>query len=62
MDKLRKILSSRKFWVLIASLITIAQSVVQNNIDDFQALQLITASLAAYSLGTGIESGLERSK
>ena len=62
MDKVRAVLKSRKFWVLIASLIAIAQSFVQDNIDDFQALQLITASLAAYSLGTGIESGLERNK
>jgi hypothetical protein len=62
MNKVKAVLQSRKFWVLIASLIAIAQSVVQDNIDDFQALQLITASLAAYSLGTGIESGLERSK
>jgi|TARA_R100001530_G_scaffold109450_1_gene76847 hypothetical protein len=62
MDKVRAVLKSRKFWVLAASLIAIAQSFVQDNIDDFQALQLITASLAAYSLGTGIESGLERNK
>jgi len=62
MEKVKQVLKSRKFWVLIASLIAVAQSFVQDNIDDFQALQLITASLAAYSLGTGIESGLERNK
>ncbi len=62
MDKVRAVLKSRKFWVLAASLIAIAQSFVQDNIDDWQAIQAVVAAGAAYSLGTGIESGLERNK
>jgi hypothetical protein len=62
MDKVRAVLKSRKFYVLLASLIAIAQSFVQGNIDDWQAIQAVVAAGAFYSLGTGIESGLERNK
>ena len=62
MEKVRAVLKSRKFYVLLASLIAIAQSFVQGNIDDWQAIQAVVAAGAAYSLGTGIESGLERNK
>ena len=62
MDKLRKILSSRKFWVLVATLVGIGQSFFTGKIDDWQMIQALVAACAAYSIGTGVESGLERSK
>ena len=62
MNKMKSILKSRKFWVLIATLVGIGQSFVSGKIDDWQAIQMLVAASAAYSLGTGIESGLQGSK
>ena len=62
MEKVKQVLKSRKFWVLIASLVAVARSFSQGNIDDWQAIQAVVAAGAFYSLGTGIESGLERNK
>jgi len=62
MDKVQQVLKSRKFWVLMASLIAVAQSFFTGNINDWQAIQAIVAAGAAYSVGTGIESGLQRGK
>ena len=62
MKKVRQVLKSRKFWVLMASLIAVAQSFSQGNISDWQAIQMVVAAGAAFSVATGIESGLERNK
>jgi hypothetical protein len=62
MDKVQQVLKSRKFWVLMASLVVVAQSFFTGNINDWQAIQAIVAAGAAYSVGTGIESGLQRGK
>jgi hypothetical protein len=58
MSKLQSILSSRKFWTLMASLVVIGQQYFSGNIDDWQMIQMLVASCGAYSVGTAVESGL----
>jgi hypothetical protein len=55
MDKLKSLLQSRKFWTLIASVVSIGAGYYTGGVDAFQSLQLLIAALAAYSVTTGIE-------
>ena len=61
MAKLKQIMQSRKFWVMISGLVAIAAAFSSGSIDEWQAIQAIVAAGAAYSVGTGIESGLSKS-
>ena len=59
--KLNAILRSRKCWVLVASLVAVSDGFFQGQIDMWQAIQAVVAAGAAYTVGTGIESGLQKS-
>jgi hypothetical protein len=53
-EKLKLLLQSRKFWVLIAALASIAATLASGAIDGWQALQAAIAALAVYSTGIAI--------
>lgn len=55
LEQLKKILHSRKFWVLITALLATAAALASQNIDIWQALQMAVAALAVYSTGVAIE-------
>ena len=61
MSKFQAILRSRKFWVMVASLVAVAAGYFQGQIDMWQAIQSAVGAGAAYSVATGIESGLHKS-
>jgi hypothetical protein len=54
-QKLKDLLTSRKFWALIASLVSIASGYFVGGVDLFQTLQLLVAAFAAFSVATGLE-------
>lgn len=54
-EQLKKILRSRKFWVLVAALAATLTAYLSGNIDVWQALQAAVAALAVYSTGVAIE-------
>ena len=54
-EQIRRILRSRKFWVLCASLLSVVSAFVLQQIDVWQALQLAVAAFAVYSTGVAIE-------
>jgi hypothetical protein len=56
MQKLKQVLQSRKFWALVAALVTIAAGYFTQGIDMWQAIQAVVASLAAYAIGTGLDN------
>lgn len=53
--KVKRVLQSRKFWALLAGLITIAATYYGGRIDAFQAASLTVGALAVYSTGVAIE-------
>ena len=54
-EQLKKIVRSRKFWVLMAALLATAAAYLTQQIDVWQALQAAVAALAVYSTGVAIE-------
>jgi Mg/Co/Ni transporter MgtE len=54
-EQIKKILRSRKFWVLVAALIATLASYLMQEITVWQALQALVAALAVYSTGVAIE-------
>ena len=56
MEKFKRLLASRKFWSLIASLVAVAGGYYTGAIAIFDALQLVVAAFAAYSIGTGLDN------
>ena len=54
-EQLKKIVRSRKFWVLMAALLATVAAVLTQQIDVWQALQAAVAALAVYSTGVAIE-------
>ena len=59
-EQLLKILRSRKFWVLLAAIITAAGAFFSGQVDAWQALQAIVAALAVYSTGIALEDSALR--
>ena len=57
MDKLKRLFQSRKFWALIASVVSIAAGYFVGGVDLFQSLQLLVAAFAAFSIATGLDQG-----
>lgn len=55
LEQIKKILRSRKFWVLVAALMATAAAYAGKTIDTWQALQMAIAALAVYSTGIAIE-------
>lgn len=55
MEQIKKIVRSRKFWVLVAALVATLAAFLTQQIDVWQALQAALAALAVYSTGVAIE-------
>ena len=55
LEQFKKIVRSRKFWVLIAALLATLAAFVSQEISVWQALQMAVAALAVYSTGVAIE-------
>ncbi len=55
LEQIQRILRSRKFWVLVAALITTLAAYLTSEITVWQALQAAVAALAVYSTGVAIE-------
>ncbi len=55
MSKLNLLLHSRKFWALIAAVVAVSAALATGQITEWQALQAVIASLAAYITGTAID-------
>jgi hypothetical protein len=55
LEQLKKIVRSRKFWVLAAALLATIAAYTSQKIDVWQALQMAVAALAVYSTGVAIE-------
>ena len=53
-QKIQRLFQSRKFWILIAGLVTIAGALATGQIDAWQAVQAAIAALAVYSTGIAI--------
>lgn len=53
--KIYNLLHSRKFWALIASVVAVAGAWQTGSMAGADAANMVVASLAAYSLATGIE-------
>jgi Mg/Co/Ni transporter MgtE len=62
LEQFKKIVRSRKFWVLVAALLATLAAYVSGNIDVWQALQAAVAALAVYSTGVAIEDNGNASK
>lgn len=54
MDKLTKLLQSRKFWALVAALVAVWTGYA-HGLPLEQAINLTVAALASYAIGTGLE-------
>jgi hypothetical protein len=54
-EQLKKIVRSRKFWVLAAALLATLAAFLTDEITVWQALQAALAALAVYSTGVAIE-------
>ena len=55
LQKLKGMLCSRKFWVLLAALIATWSGFALGEISVWQSLQMTVAALAVYSTGVAIE-------
>lgn len=55
MEKLKQVLTSRKFWALVISLTGIWTAVYVGAMSVPDAVNASVAALAAYMVGTGIE-------
>jgi len=56
MAKIKQVLQSRKFWALVASLVAAGFGIYNGALTAEQGTTLIIAALAAYSIGTGLDS------
>ncbi len=54
-DQVRRVIRSRKFWVLLAALAGIGAGLSTGQITEWQAVQALIAALAVYSTGVAIE-------
>lgn len=54
-EKLQALLTSRKFWSLIGSLVTIGTAMYNGSIDPATGVWAVVGAFGAYSVSTGIE-------
>ena len=54
-EQLKRILRSRKFWVLVAAAVATLAAYLTQEINVWQALQALVTALAVYSTGVAIE-------
>jgi hypothetical protein len=63
MEKLQRVLQSRKFWALLMAIAVVAAGYFTGRVDTWQSIQAIIAALAVYSTGVAIEdNGYAQSK
>lgn len=55
-DKLKQLLQSRKFWALVAALVTVAAGYSTGQVDVWQSVQAVVVALSAYAIGTGLDN------
>ena len=55
LEQIKKVLRSRKFWVLVAAVVATLSAYLTNEISVWQGLQALVAALAVYSTGVAIE-------
>lgn len=55
LEQFKKLLRSRKFWVLIAALIATLAAYCTDQLSVWQTLQAVVAALAVYSTGVALE-------
>ncbi len=55
LEQVKKILRSRKFWVLVAAIVATLSAYLTSEIDVWQGLQALITALAVYSTGVAIE-------
>ena len=55
LEQIKRILRSRKFWVLTTALLATLAAYYSSEITVWQALQAVLAALAVYSTGVAIE-------
>lgn len=56
MSKFRALMRSRKFWALIAAVAAIVSGYMAGGLKMDVAIQAMIAALAAYMIGTGLDS------
>ena len=56
MKKFRALMRSRKFWALIAAVAVIVSGYMAGGLRMDEAIQAMIAALAAYMVGTGLDS------
>jgi fatty acid desaturase len=57
MQKLKYLMSSRKFWACVAAIATAVTAAATGETSWAVAVNLIVAALAAYTVGTGLDNG-----
>lgn len=55
LEQIKRILRSRKFWVLVAAAVATLAAYLTQEINVWQALQALVTALAVYSTGVAIE-------
>jgi len=55
LDQFKKLIRSRKFWVLVTALLATLAAFCTDQISVWQALQALVAALAVYSTGVALE-------
>ncbi|NMC53545.1 MAG: hypothetical protein GYA48_07890 [Chloroflexi bacterium] len=58
-EQLLRVLRSRKFWALLAALLTAAGGYASGEMSVWQAVQAAIAALAVYSTGVALEDSLK---
>lgn len=54
MEKLKTLLTSRRFWALVTALVATAAGFAQGELTEWQAVAAITAATSAYALSIGL--------
>ena len=55
MDKLKDVLTSRRFWALVTALVTTAAAFAQGQISEWQAVIAVVAATSAYAIACGLD-------
>jgi len=58
-EQITRVLRSRKFWALLAALLTAAAGFASGELSVWQAVQAAIAALAVYSTGVALEDSLK---
>jgi len=58
-EQIARVLRSRKFWALLAALLTATAGYASGELSVWQAVQAAIAALAVYSTGVALEDSLK---